>query len=712
MGDVKPILILSDRTPNSFTQLCDECAVPYQILARTDDIHLASISIENFTSLVIIANAYPVVETLSTVVVDLWSKFRDSHKPCFCEYFPVPGFCSNRLKRLPYQRLIVLSTKSDLTRDIPITGLLECHQVQILTSQIHHSPGLKMILAFGKVVGTQTAIYGLPKVLTLGLGQIDNTLIASFPLSNWQKLEFRPVTFWYHLWIHILKFLFPPLLNNVLQTYLCAHLPYPIFIQRLKAISTANRTQIYRTTMIRGLKWFETAKVLVGGMGSSGVYEGFSSGFDDTGQKLFRKNNFTGVLIQRADCTADVGIAFICGARVPGLEPQDANQFQIIGNNLFNVLYHQWQYFDNSICRGFFGWGNTSFDMGVFYADDNGRDTLLALWNAVLNPIPEVIERAMAAVMALYSTHGKNGHRYARLELREMIIRMGRPWFRKNRPKEYLYHSPHYEGWTFAALLYGAYILHDSEIINLITQGIEDYMKRFPNMRLEHSVNDDYSKLLIATVILYQCTKNTQHLEWVQKILDFFGSIQDPNTGAIPERDPFRRRDRREKRNQSYGTGEASVYSSNTDTITDQLYSMSFLSLGFYLAYKTGQFPCAEGMLLKALDFLSAIQIESPNPQLHGAWMRGFDYRLGEYGGSNGDQGWGVYSIETGWMVGPILLTFALWLQDWDVWAPLPQEVLNCFIQAYNREKIIQTSLEKKIRAIPPTVSMFPKKNS
>ena len=42
-------------------------------------------------------------------------------------------------------------------------------------------------------------------------------------------------------------------------------------------------------------------------------------------------------------------------------------------------------------------------------------------------------------------------------------------------------------------------------------------------------------------------------------------------------------------------------------------------------------------MLTRLLSYLSAAQMESSNPQLDGDWSRGFDYRLGEPYGANGD---------------------------------------------------------------------------
>ena len=49
-------------------------------------------------------------------------------------------------------------------------------------------------------------------------------------------------------------------------------------------------------------------------------------------------------------------------------------------------------------------------------------------------------------------------------------------------------------------------------------------------------------------------------------------------------------------------------------------------------------------------EFLCRIQIRSEkHPELDGGWFRAFDFKRWEYWASNGDAGWGAWSIETGW---------------------------------------------------------------
>ena len=67
---------------------------------------------------------------------------------------------------------------------------------------------------------------------------------------------------------------------------------------------------------------------------------------------------------------------------------------------------------------------------------------------------------------------------------------------------------------------------------------------------------------------------------------------------------------------------------------------------------------------------LVRIQAESLNPMIDGGWMRGFDYALWEYYGSNADQFWTAYCMETGWSNAIIDIALALYLLDDSVFEP------------------------------------------
>ena len=77
------------------------------------------------------------------------------------------------------------------------------------------------------------------------------------------------------------------------------------------------------------------------------------------------------------------------------------------------------------------------------------------------------------------------------------------------------------------------------------------------------------------------------------------------------------------------------------------------------------------GHLSRIMDYLVRIQVEdAAKPKVDGGWVRGFDYTLWEYYGSNADESWTAYCMETGWTNAIINMTLSLYLLD-DVFCPL-----------------------------------------
>jgi hypothetical protein len=86
--------------------------------------------------------------------------------------------------------------------------------------------------------------------------------------------------------------------------------------------------------------------------------------------------------------------------------------------------------------------------------------------------------------------------------------------------------------------------------------------------------------------------------------------------------------------------------------------------MNFWIAYKaTGETAYREDFC-RVADSLVRIQAESPDPTMDGGWMRGFDYALWEYYGSNADQFWTAYCLETGRSNAIIDIALALYQLD------------------------------------------------
>jgi hypothetical protein len=110
--------------------------------------------------------------------------------------------------------------------------------------------------------------------------------------------------------------------------------------------------------------------------------------------------------------------------------------------------------------------------------------------------------------------------------------------------------------------------------------------------------------------------------------------------------------------------GDLSLIHDSSEPISDQLYTTSFAAMNFWIAYKATGDKFYLDNFFRVADFLVRIQIESPDRTIDGGWMRGFDYSLWEYYGSNADQSWTAYCLETGWDNAIIDIALELYLLD------------------------------------------------
>jgi hypothetical protein len=709
---------------NTFIKLLNFHQIPFKLHDWLEPFEINEI-LSDFGGIVILGSNYPEVlpsNERREAITELISKALHEAKPIFAEYFPyLPAENKIQITTKSYHRIIVRDVASPLLQGLEPNQIFEVHSLPVLSLDIQSSffDRATELLSLAKVAGVYHAIYGLPKETFLVLLQKESLVFSTIRISAFDPMEFRLKIHWETLLLNIIR-------------YLCHEWhPLPAVVPRIydnrgyfaayKELNPAARIEKYRETVQRGLNWFIQSGVLRGDNGDRGVYEGFSSSFDPNGRKTLRRDEFLGQLCQRGDCTADSAYCFWLGGHLSAdhhIPTNEIARWKTIGTNLFRELYTTWQHFDNdrSIRRGFFGWYNDYYNHNVFYADDNGRCSIESLFYTYMHrgqpELSDLVRRSYANVHALHQTMGKNGHRPTRIDLHQFYPFKGRKWFRNHAFGRHSYQSPHYEGWTYAAILYGAYLLQEPSLIKEVQLGIEDYMGRFPKISVEHSVGDDFSKLLIACVMLYQCTQDPRHLSWITRIIDFFAEIQDPTTGAFPERDPHNMHARTEPTNEKYGKGESALYTSSADTITDQLYSAGFLAWALFLAAKTGKIPRAYPMLERFLDYLSAIQMRSANPQLDGVWTRGFDYHYGEPYGANGDVGWGAYCLETGWTQGPILTAFLWYLMDFNPFEPLPDHLRTEFREIFQTEQQFQREIEKTWKKQTPKPRKHPNRLS
>ena len=169
---------------------------------------------------------------------------------------------------------------------------------------------------------------------------------------------------------------------------------------------------------------------------------------------------------------------------------------------------------------------------------------------------------------------------------------------------------------------------------------------------------------------LVRVEDTSEHREWLSKIASNLLSSQD-KCGAIREEigEAGKGGFPPPASNEAYGTTEAPLIQSNGDAVSDLLYTVDFAFLGLHeAAAATGEqrYRDAEASLA---EFLCRMQIRSEkHPELDGGWFRAFDFNRWEYWASNGDAGWGAWSIQAGWTQSWITTILALRQMESSVW--------------------------------------------
>jgi hypothetical protein len=180
---------------------------------------------------------------------------------------------------------------------------------------------------------------------------------------------------------------------------------------------------------------------------------------------------------------------------------------------------------------------------------------------------------------------------------------------------------------------------------------------KFPNFDFGssafYSANSVYGRYLLIAAAAQRATDDDFSAS-INGVLDFYGKNQH-DKGGISEINI------RLVAHEEAGVG----IGDGSDHIADLLYcnNFSFAALSILMKLppekvKGIDMDKARRIYGKLRDFLTEVQIESPEVRLDGAWMRAYDMDVGEWHGLNKDLGWGPYCIETGWTMGTIPAVF------------------------------------------------------
>ncbi len=410
--------------------------------------------------------------------------------------------------------------------------------------------------------------------------------------------------------------------------------PISVRAKRGRAVKTSSvqlcvedRKTAYRRTLDNNIRWFEKSGVMQRPDGSLGVAE-WISGPDIEGNRIpFGKRQ--GFSPERADCVFESALAFWLYGKVAG-----TNRHAEIGRKmLVNIIDFQ----RLSANDEYYGLWYTRGREGPIFQDDE----------------------AMAVMGSLA------GYRYTR---QNMFLHRGRlaadtaaKVFAKGAPHDAETADPAHlrpsdRGQIIAAWLYTYGITGEQSFLTQALPALRDLINAFPDFAARVPAHTTESaRFLLPLALAAAYTTESEFSTALREQANYLVSRMVP-CGAIQEQGAYT--------GSKVQGGDLSLIHDSSEPISDQLYTTSFAAMNFWIAYKATGDKFYLDNFFRVADFLVRIQIESHDRTIDGGWMRGFDYSLWEYYGSNADQSWTAYCLETGWCNAIIDMALELYLLD------------------------------------------------
>jgi len=454
------------------------------------------------------------------------------------------------------------------------------------------------------------------------LWQYDSeTLVCSIRLCNFLKARFAPLERWQAVIGVIFRHLglSAPLASDY----------YPLISLRSTDLSPED-------VFNAGLAWFDGAELYLDN-GKSGVREGLSHNIHPDGIQERAE-------AIRNDCSGEVG-----GANFFDWLLHGTSSSLVRFENLNRFCFDKMQIKDG-LYRGMMRWTTTAWV--ACYQDDVARTILGALLAMKFTESRDRLSDVEMALDFLIRTTGTDGLRVSRTDL---------PTLTEDRIRELAENPSHFacahHNAYYHAVLLLAYQLDRNELyLQTAVRGLSSLMAVFPNTIREHSETQELCRLVLPLAILYETTKNPEHLQWLERITARLDELRHSSDGYVEYDTGYKA-----NRSRTSGT-ESSLLADNGDEVADLLYSTNWLSLGFaYAWYVTGneQYHARWQNLAR---FFARSQAVSSDKAVNGSWSRGIDLKRMEIYGVPHDIGWGPACVESGWTVAEILMGLGLGL--------------------------------------------------
>lgn|GEM_PF-205325 len=494
----------------------------------------------------------------------------------------------------------------------------------------------------------------------------DNLLIAGFRIANYARACFAPSVAWKNLIAGIVVWL----LNgdsNMRQR--CEE----AVVNKLHSYNRPAGKQTPDETIHNALNWFDKSSCLLDYNGTPyAVYEGFSANIHADG-------THDRVSTVRTDCTGATALSYFLASRRYG-----DTTYARISNGLFRMPQDMMIRTDcphKGMVRNATDWW-----WNVNYQDDTARGFLFPyLWKCFLTGDRTLLPDVVTALEYLLKTTGTDGLRVIRLDFYDLqkdeIQAIGMEQEPRNESngehkwkwgggntgnftikelsvRPAVTPSAHYNAYYLGALLFAYRLTGDRRYYDTGIRGMTTLMSYYPNTAREHSQTQELCRLVLPLSLLYWVTGRVEHREWLYRIVRDLQQVRH-NSGAYLEWDSGYQAVCAGSRD-----GEAAVFFENGNPVTDSLYSLNWLPVGFITAYYVTGDKWFYQLWVEIVDFFSRIQLRSDNPAHNGAWTRSFDVNLMEVYGCQNDVGWAPWSIESGWSVAEIVNGILLGLDN------------------------------------------------
>jgi hypothetical protein len=315
---------------------------------------------------------------------------------------------------------------------------------------------------------------------------------------------------------------------------------------------------------------------------------------------------------------------------------------------------------------GFLAWGAYSPAwMVANYSDDNARTILATMLAERALSTDQWNGRLLRALLANLRTTGKNGFGPDRVDMPDLATK-GWKAFADSTMVNY---SPHFEGYIWACYLLAYRQTGHGEFLDRTVTAIRMTMEHYPqDWRWQDDI--ERARMLLPLAWLVRVQDTLEHRGWLKRVATDLIGFQDP-CGAIQVHvgDHGSWHDAIPRTNEEYGTRETPLVQTNSDKVSDQLYTTGFATIGLHEAFAATGDPMYQAAEEKLLDYLCRIQIRSEKfSYLDGGWTRAFDFGRWEFWASSADIGWGAWAVESGWSRAWIAATLGLREQGTNFW--------------------------------------------